>query len=239
MFQENDLASLLSSMKICGVIPAYNSASTIARVVEQTQRHIDHVIVIDDGSTDKTAQRAEDAGAHVLKVLNNKGKGNALRIGFRYALANNFNAIITLDADLQHDPSEIPKFIQHYQVNKSIMVIGNRLCRRENIPRIRYVPNKIGTYCFSWLIDQPVKDSQCGFRLYDRKVMKNIFILNNGFEAESDVLLRAGKRGYKISFIPIKPIYFSDIGQRSFYRPIYDTFRICIIFLRNLFWKNR
>ncbi len=226
-------------MKICGVIPAFNSKSTIVSVVEETLRYIDNVVVIDDGSEDNTAHLAEDSGAHIIRVLQNKGKGNALNISFRYALANNFDAIITLDADLQHDPSEIPKFIDHYKTNKSIITVGNRLYSKKEIPLIRYVPNRIGTYCFSWLTSQPIEDSQCGFRLYDRKVMESIRILNDGFEAEVDILLRSGKRGYKISFIPVKAIYFSDNRYQSFYRPIYDTFRICIIFLRNLFWKDR
>jgi glycosyltransferase involved in cell wall biosynthesis len=226
-------------MKICGVIPAFNSEATITCVVKETRRHIDHVVVVDDGSTDHTAQRAEDAGARVIRVKQNRGKGNALRISFRYALAKGFDAIITLDSDLQHDPSDIPAFIHQYHKDNSTMIIGNRLHRKENIPRIRYVPNRIGTYCFSWLIKQPVEDSQCGFRLYDRNVMENILILNDGFEAEADILLRAGRRGYTIRFIPVKTIYFSDEHYQSFFRPVYDTFRICIIFLRNLFWKNR
>ena len=226
-------------MKICAVIPAFNDESTISRVVEETRRQIDHVVVVDDGSTDDTSRLAEGAGAHVIRLSKNRGKGNALRVSFRYALAHEFDAIITLDADLQHDPSEIPKFIKSYTTHKSNLVIGNRLQDKEKIPRIRYGPNRIGTYTFSWLIGQAVKDSQCGFRLYDRAVMANIYILNDGFEAEADILLRAGKRGYKIDFVPIKPIYFSNHQHRSYYRPVKDTFRISIIFLRNLFWKNR
>jgi glycosyltransferase involved in cell wall biosynthesis len=182
---------------------------------------------------------AQKAGAHIIRISRNRGKGNALRIGFRYALAKDFDAVITLDADLQHDPSEIPEFVAFYATHKTQIVIGDRLRRKEKIPRVRYGPNRIGTYTFSWLIGQPVKDSQCGFRLYDRKVMESINILNDGFEAEADILLRAGKRGYKIGFVPVKPIYFSNRQHRSQYRPIKDTFRISIIFLRNLFWKNR
>jgi glycosyltransferase involved in cell wall biosynthesis len=226
-------------MKVCAVIPAFNNEPTIARVVEETCRRIDHVVVVDDGSTDRTGRLAEDAGAYVIRLSKNTGKGNALRIGFRYALANDFDAIVTLDADLQHDPSEIPKFIKHHTVNKSKIVVGNRLWDSEKIPRIRYAPNKIGTVTFSWLIGQSVDDSQCGFRLYDRDVMSNIRILNDGFEAETDILLRAGKRGYKIGFVPIRTIYFPNPQQGSYYRPVRDTFRISIIFLRNLFWKNR
>ncbi len=107
------------------------------------------------------------------------------------------------------------------------------------MPRVRYANNIIGTYTFSWLIGQSVEDSQCAFRLYDPEVMENIYILNDGFEAEADILLRAGKRGYRIGFVPIKTIYFPNHQHRSYYRPIKDTFRISIIFLMNLFWKNR
>jgi len=226
-------------MRICAVIPAFNNETTISKVVEKTQREIDHVVVVDDGSTDNTARFAQDAGAHVIRVSKNRGKGNALRISFRYALANNFDAIITLDSDLQHDPSEIPKFIRHHAINRSRIVIGARLRGRGKMPRVRYANNIIGTYTFSWLIGQSVEDSQCGFRLYDREVMENIQILNDGFEAEADILLRAGKRGYRIGFVPIKTIYFPNRQHRSYYRPVKDTFRISIIFLMNLFRKNR
>jgi len=226
-------------MRICAVIPAFNNETTISKVVEKTQREIDHVLVVDDGSCDETARFAQDAGAHVIRVSKNRGKGNCLRISFRYALANDFDAIITLDSDLQHDPSEIPKFIKHHAINRSKIVIGARLHGRGKMPRVRYANNIIGTYTFSWLIGQPVGDSQCGFRLYDREVMENIYILNDGFEAEADILLRAGKRGYRIGFVPIKTIYFPNHQHRSYYRPIKDTFRISIIFLMNLFWKGR
>jgi len=226
-------------MEICAVIPAFNNETTISQVVEKTRREIEHVVVIDDGSTDETARLAQDAGAHVIRVSKNRGKGNALRMSFRYALANDFDAIITLDSDLQHDPSEIPKFIKHHAASRSKIVVGARLRGRGKMPRVRYANNIIGTYTFSWLIGQPVEDSQCGFRLYDREVMENIRILNDGFEAEADILLRAGKRGYKIGFVPIKTIYFSNHQHRSHYRPIKDTFRISIIFLMNLFWKDR
>ncbi|NVM24669.1 MAG: glycosyltransferase family 2 protein [Desulfobacterales bacterium] len=226
-------------MRICAVIPAFNNETTISKVVEKTRREIDHVVVVDDGSTDETARLARDAGAHVIRVSKNRGKGNALRISFKYALVNNFDATITLDSDLQHDPSEIPKFIEHHATNRSKIVIGARLHGRGKMPRIRYANNIIGTYTFSWLIGQPVEDSQCGFRLYDREVMENIHVLNDGFEAEADILLRAGKRGYKMGFVPIKTIYFSNHEHRSYYRPIKDTFRISIIFLMNLFWKDR
>lgn len=228
-----------SIKKICVVIPAFNNEATISSVVRKAKREVDHVMVFDDGSTDNTAAVAGTVGAYVIRVPKNTGKGNALRVAFRYAVKNHFDAIITLDADLQHDPSEIPKFIDNYTKHHPKIIIGNRMRGKRTIPRIRYGPNKIGTILFSWLTHQTVEDSQCGFRLYDHCVMENIRILNTGFEAEADILLRAGKRGYKISHVPIKTIYFANRKHRSYYRPIKDTFRISIIFLMNLFWKHR
>lgn len=226
-------------MKLCCIIPVYNSQGSIEEVVEGAKGLIDDIIVIDDGSTDNTALLAKKAGAHVIKVSGNRGKGNVLRLAFRYAKASGYDAIITLDADLQHDPSEIPAFIEKYTSEKSHIVSGNRLHDREKIPRIRYVPNWIGTRLFSRLIGQAVYDSQCGFRLYDRRIIDNIPIVRDGFDAESDILLRAGKRGYRIDFVPIKTIYPEGRGSGSFYRPVRDTFHICTVYLKNLFWKNR
>lgn len=228
-------------MEICAAIPAFNNQRTIGEVIVSSSHEVSHVVVVDDGSTDQTALIAKERGADVISVPKNRGKGNALRLAFRYALDKGFDAIITLDADLQHDPAEIPKFLERYREKKSKIIIGNRLLSRGHIPRIRYGPNKIGAYTFSWLIGQPVPDSQCGFRLYDRDVIKNIHILNDGFEAEADILLRAGKRGYSIDFVQIRTIYFSkrENGTVSYYRPVKDTFRISIIFLMNLFWRKR
>lgn len=225
--------------KICIFIPAFNNETTVSKVVEKAKHEIPNVVVVDDGSTDKTAKVAKKAGAEVIRIAKNKGKGNTLRVAFRYAVKNDFDAIITLDADLQHDPREIPKFVDYYIRHQAKIVIGNRMQAKDAIPPIRYGPNKVGVILFTWLTRQPIEDSQCGFRLYDRKVMEAIRILNVGFEAEADILLRAGKRGYHIGFVPIHAIYFPDGGHVSYYRPIKDTFRISIIFLMNLFWKDR
>ena len=233
------LSAFPSDLMICAAIPAYNNEKTIGPVIVGALRQLEHVIVVDDGSTDRTFQVAEECGAHVLRIRENRGKGNALRVSFRYALSKGFDAVITLDADLQHDPKEIPKFIAYYLSRRPGIVVGDRLHNKQCIPRMRYGTNRIGALTFSWLLGQTIRDSQSGFRLYDREVIKKISILNNGFEAEADLLLRAGKRGYPIGFIPIRPIYFENHRNRSYYRPVKDTFRISIIFLMNLFWKDR
>lgn len=225
-------------IKACAIIPAFNDESSIGRVVYKTAQHVDRVLVVDDGSIDNTASQAADSGAYVIKIPTNRGKGYALKVGFRYAIIRGFDIVITLDADLQHDPSEIPKFIQHYLSYGSEIVVGNRMSNCQRIPRIRCCPNKIGNYTFSWLIGQPIEDSQCGFRLYHRAVLENIETFKDGFDAEADMLLKAGKIGYTIVFIPIKAIYFRNSQRPSHYRSVRDTFRISIVFLRNLFCRQ-
>ncbi|MCP4748492.1 MAG: glycosyltransferase family 2 protein [Desulfobacteraceae bacterium] len=240
-------------MRICAVIPAYNSQSTIARVVSQTRLYVQQVVVVDDGSADRTARCASLAGAHVIGCGKNRGKGYALALGFRYFLGQGFDAVITLDADLQHDASDIPHFIRRFDFSGADLIIGDRLHSRRDIPRLRFVPNWVGTHCFSWLTGQVILDSQCGFRFYHRRLLAALPVLCDGFDAESDLLLRAGRKGFKIDFVPVKVIYHEKcrkskkrgkIGKNkgcytSFYRPVRDTYAICINFLKNWFWRKR
>lgn len=229
----------MGALKLCAVIPAYNSESTIALVVAQTQRHVDRVVVVNDGSTDQTARAARRAGAHLLGCVRNRGKGHALGMGFAYALSHSFEAVITLDADLQHDPREIPNFVHRFKHSGAGIIIGNRMQSKTAYPSIRYAPNWVGTRCFSWLTGQTILDSQCGYRLYHRKVLGALSVLVDGFEAESDLLLRAGRHGFVIDFVPISAIYHNGNGEGSYYRPIRDTYYICINFLKNWFWQRR
>ena len=113
------------------------------------------------------------------------------------------------------------------------------MIHKNDIPSIRRVPNMVGMYLFSLLTGQGIKDSQCGFRLYDRTIMEQIPVVRDGFDAEADIVLRAGNRGYTIEYVPIKAVYFEKSHHRSSYRPVKDTFHISITFLKNLFWKER
>ena len=121
------------------------------------------------------------------------------------------------------------------------MIIGNRMHIENGIPRYRYLPNCIGTRCFTWLTGQAILDSQCGFRLYTRSLLAALPVLTDGFEAESDLLLRAGRHSLRIEYVPVQPIYHGANGndKGSFYRPVRDTYLICINFLKNWFWKER
>ena len=227
-------------MRICAVIPAFNSQNTIARVVKGALAQVDQVVVVNDGSTDQTAACAGRAGARVLGAGRNRGKGYALGMAFRYVVGQHFDAAITLDADLQHNPIAIADFIARYRQTGADLIIGNRMHHKEAIPGARYTANLIGCRCFSWLTRQAIEDSQCGFRFYHRRLLLRLPVLCSGFEAESDLLLRAGRRGFKIDFIPIEVIYHPNgNGHTSFYRPVRDTYDICINFLKNWFQHDR
>ncbi len=229
----------MDKRRLCALIPAYNSEATIAEVVRRARSHAARVVVVDDGSRDRTARIARQAGAHLLGSRLNHGKGHALALGFAYALRNGFEAVVTLDADLQHDPDDIPRFLRRQAESGADLVIGDRMHARAAIPGVRRVPNAIGTRCFTWLIGQPIRDSQCGFRLYRCGLLSAVPVITSGFDTESDLLLRAGRRGFKIEFLPIPAIYPDGDDGGSFYRPIRDTYYICTNFLKNWWWRQR
>jgi glycosyltransferase involved in cell wall biosynthesis len=227
-----------SPQRFCGLIPAYNVARTIPQVVQQTRQHLPFVLVVDDGSQDNTAQLASQNGAKVLKIPANQGKGWALRRGFNHLLQEPWEGIITLDGDMQHDPAEIPKLIEEYDKTKSNIVIGSRMAEAEKIPGVRYWTNRIGVYCISWAAGQPLADTQSGFRLYRREVLDSIPLWTSRYDTETEILIKAGMRGMRITCVPIKTIYYDDEKDSSSFRPFPDTFLICMVFLKSLFWRK-
>ena len=227
-----------SPQRFCGLIPAYNVARTIPQVVQQTRQHLSMVLVVDDGSQDATAHLARESGATVLSIPKNQGKGWALRSGFKDLLQEPWQGIITLDGDLQHDPVEIPKLIEEYDKTKSDIVIGSRMAEAEKIPGIRYWTNRVGVFFISWAAGQPLADTQSGFRLYGREVLESIPLWTSRYDTETEILIKAGMRGMKITCVPIKTIYYEDELHHSSFRPFPDTFLICMVFLKSLFWQR-
>ena len=230
--------STASPQRFCGLIPAYNVARTIPQVVQQTRQHLPVVVVVDDGSQDETAHLARESGATVLSIPKNQGKGWALRCGFKHLLKEPWEGIITLDGDLQHDPAEIPKLIEEYDKTKPNIVIGSRMAEAEKIPGIRYWTNRVGVFFISWAAGQPLADTQSGFRLYGREVLESIPLWTSRYDTETEILIKAGMRGRKITCVPIKTIYYEDELHHSSFRPFPDTFLICMVFLKSLFWRK-
>jgi glycosyltransferase involved in cell wall biosynthesis len=211
-------------LKTCVLIPAYQEEDHIAAVVREALDYCPHVIVIDDGSPDNTATVAAEAGATVLEHVHNQGKGAALQTGFDHARAQGYDLAITLDADGQHAPSDIPAFLQAYARTHSPVLVGNRMGNLADMPRLRRFVNRFMSAHLSRVMGQHVPDSQCGFRLYHRSAFPEGTCNADScrFAAESEILLRLSLQGRKIGAVTIQTIYGNE---KSKVNPFTDTFR--------------
>ncbi len=223
-------------MRIAALIPAYNAQRTIPGVVVAARQSIDPVVVIDDGSIDSTGDVARAVGAIVLRHDGNRGKGAALKTGFAWALESGFDAVVTLDADGQHLPGEIPKFVREWEVGGADLIIGGRShLFMHMLPRRRNA-NRFSAWCISKCAGARVTDSQSGFRLYSANLLRKIHFRTDGFDMESEAIVLAGKRGFRIVTIPIE-LGFVDGVATSHYKPLRDTLRIAWTVTRaKLFW---
>ena len=217
------------------LIPAYNASSTISELIERTSEFvdIDDIVVIDDGSEDQTHAAAQRAGAVALKHKINKGKGEALKTGFRYALEKNYQALFTIDADLQHDPSSISDFLQKANKDFSGIMIGTRDINLKKMPFPRWLTNNLTSAILSVLSGQTIRDSQSGYRLISTRVLKRIKLKGKKYDLESEILVKAGRSGFKIDSVSIKTIYR---GGKSFINPFVDTGRFIKLMWRTLWW---
>ncbi len=199
---------------ILALIPAYDEGPRIGAVVVAASRHLP-VVVIDDGSHDDTADRARAAGATVLVQVPNAGKGAALRAGFRHALDADAPAVVTLDADGQHDPAEIPSFLERFGVRRAELIIGQRdLSSR---PRVRRLSNTIGGLALAAALGRSVPDNQSGYRLIGRTLMRALLDSDEqGFEFEVEMIARCIALGLPIDSVPIRTIY---AGEPSHIQP--------------------
>ena len=200
--------------RILALIPAYNEAEHIADVVRGARAHLP-VLVVDDGSADDTRARAERAGAIVLRQTPNQGKGAALRTGFSRALEGGYDAVLTLDADGQHDPTEIPAFLSACSERRADLIIGARTFGE--MPLTRRLANSAGTWALSWAVGQPIRDNQSGYRLISRRMVEALLDSDeSGFEFEVEMIVTCVQRGFALDWVPIRTIY---AGERSHIRP--------------------
>jgi len=214
-------------MKVCALIPAFNEASHIAQVVEGARPYVESVVVIDDGSSDGTAELARNAGAFCIELPSNGGKAIALRRGFAHACAQNFTHAITMDGDGQHLPQDIPALLRVARETEADLVIGARSFDRALMPRARYYSNTIGSRWASALVGSKIQDSQSGFRLFRLEALNRIKLRSRRYELEMEVLIKLGRAGCTIAHAPIHMVY--DNGQaRSKMKPVRDTVRICL-----------
>lgn len=223
----------MNSEKIWAIIPAYNAESSLAEVIERAKKFIRRVIVVSDGSTDNTGAVARSHGVELITIPSNHGKGYALRLGFSHALTNGCRAIVTLDADGQHDPADIPNFLRAHEQDSRAILIGSRMAQAERFPRQRYYSNQAAVFFISKALGQHLEDTQCGFRLYPSKVLRQIILTTSHFQTETEVLLRAARKGIPLRSVPVKNIYGNGNSPQSNFRPVVDTFLICMVVLRD------
>lgn len=223
-------------MKICVLIPSYNEEKTIKDLVKQVIAEGFEVAVIDDGSKDDTVKLAKEAGAHVLAQAKNQGKGAALKRGFNYALDNNYDAVVTMDGDGQHDPRDIKNLILEASRKESHIVVGNRMSSYKNMPTLRILTNKFMSQIISLMCQQDIPDTQCGFRFITDDILRDIELCTSYYEIESEMLIRTAHKGYRIDSCPIRTIYS---GQKSQINPFIDTIRFLSFLIKHYFRRNK
>jgi glycosyltransferase involved in cell wall biosynthesis len=210
-------------MKIWIIIPAYNEAKSLDSLLKELKEKDLPIVVIDDGSKDNTFEIAKEKADVVIRNKRNLGKGVSLKEAISYLLKKeNFDYIITMDADGQHAPSDLDKFLKEAE-NGEYFVIGNRMNNPENMPKIRVFTNRLMSFLISQIVGQKIPDTQCGYRLIKREVLEKIKIKTNKFEIDSEILIRAAKEGFLIKSIPIRSIYSKT--RKSKISPFMDTIR--------------
>jgi glycosyltransferase involved in cell wall biosynthesis len=218
------------SERYCVLIPAYNAAKTVGEVVRGAREQGADVVVVDDGSTDGTAAAASREGALVISHVRNQGKGAALQTGFAYALRTECEGVVTIDGDGQHDPHEIPRLIAEGRRQHAGLVIGNRLRDGAVMPPLRRWTNWLMSKVISRLARQPIPDSQCGFRVIRKEVLRGLPMLQGSrFDFETELILAAARQRWKTVSIPVRAIYR---GEPSHIRPLQDALRFVLVVLR-------
>jgi glycosyltransferase involved in cell wall biosynthesis len=215
--------------QILALIPAFNEEEEIADVVKEACVHLP-VLVVDDGSTDETPARAADAGGTILKQSPNQGKGAALMAGFRWAIDNGYEAVLTLDADGQHNPCEIPGFLDAYNTRHVDLIIGERDLGK--IPGIRRLSNWIGKVTYSWALGTSIPDNQSGYRLISKRLMEAMLESEErGFEYEVEMITTCVRLGYTLDWVPISTIYAGETSHIDPWTHVKNWVRIV--------WKTR
>jgi glycosyltransferase involved in cell wall biosynthesis len=216
---------------VCAVIPFYNEKETLKFVLDETLKYVQFIFTINDGSDDDAYVNLDNKSKIKLITLDrNYGKGKALSVGFSEAVSEGFKNIITLDADLQHEPKYIPQLIEGLQ--SFDIVIGNRLKNLKGMPIQRRLSNTITSFFLTVKTGQSILDSQCGYRAYKAEVLRKVKTDFSGFEAESEILVKAAKEGFKIGFVDVPTIYGNE---KSKMRPV----QAIVGFLRVLFSNTK
>lgn len=225
------LTQKINTLKICVLIPTYNNERTLKRVIDGVLNYTYNIIIVNDGATDSTAHILETyPSLNIITVQKNKGKGNALRIGFNKAIDLGFDYVITIDSDGQHFPEDIKMFVDALEnsENRNLLLIGARNMQQDGVPGKSSFGNKFSNFWFWFETGIKLTDSQSGFRLYPLKAINELKLYTSKFELEIEVIVKAAWNGVVVRNIPIQVLY--DEKERvSHFRPIKDFTRISIL----------
>jgi len=203
------------------LVPAYQAAETVEPVVRGILRHLPRVLVVDDGSTDLTSVRAAEAGAQVVGLSENSGKGSAIRAGLSRLLASDATHVAFLDSDGQHDPRDLPALLAAAREGDDF-VIGSRMAWPQETPVVRYRTNEIGSRILSRMTGREVEDGQSGYRVVSAALLRRLKLSARGYLIETEILLKAAPFVERFRHVPVRAIY----GGPSHYRPFVDTWII-------------
>lgn len=217
--------------KICVLIPVHNEANTIGAVVRAIRAEGLDVVVVNDGSTDNSEAIAKEKGAFVMRHDAKSGKGSSLRRGFAHILKQDYGAVITMDGDGQHDVGDIHRFLELARTHRPAIIVGNRMSDPRGMPWARYLTNRFMSFLISLTCRQDVPDTQCGYRYMDCHLLRDLSLSCDDFEIETEMLMKAAKKGFPVYSVPIRTIYRDE---ESKIHPWKDTLRFVVYFLKEI-----
>jgi len=221
---------LFKDKKCCVIIPTYNNHQTIQQVIKDVLVYTDQVLVVNDGSTDNTEELIKEFNEiDIVSYPKNKGKGYALRQGFKAAWDDGYEYAITIDSDGQHFATDLPNFIEAIDENPNAIIIGNRNMEQEGIPGKSSFGNRFSNFWFKFETGIKMPDTQSGYRLYPLKPLSKMFFFTKKYEFEIEVIVRAAWKGVDVTDVPIQ-IYYAPIETRvSHFRPFRDFSRVSVL----------
>jgi glycosyltransferase involved in cell wall biosynthesis len=212
---------MAETFRPAALVPAFDAAATVPTVVRGLLRFVRRVLVVDDGSTDATAKEAVRAGAEVLRLPENKGKGTAVRAGLHRLLATDATHVAFVDGDGQHDPQDLPALLAAAREGEPF-VIGSRMADSDATPAYRFRTNEIGSKILSRMTGLTIEDGQSGYRVLSADLLRRLHLNARGYIIETEILLKAARHVRRVRHVPVRAIY----GGPSHYRPFKDTWVI-------------
>jgi glycosyltransferase involved in cell wall biosynthesis len=212
----------IARSKVAAVIPAYLEEKHVGDVARRTLKQLNHVLVVDDGSPDATAENARSGGAEVIVHKQNLGKGESIKTGLRHWLERGFDYVMILDGDGQHLPEEIERFTAAAAATSAGLLVGTRMNDVRDMPLVRRLVNRYMSRKISRVCGQNIPDTQCGFRMVHRSVIPELLGGADRFDYETEMLILTSRKGHRIESVPISTVYSDEVSS---IHPVRDTIR--------------